>query len=95
MEYGPVIFGEFPMKHIQKLNVVQNNALRSILRARQTSPISFLEVEAYFTPLEVKFGYLFIKCHTKMMYTPNGSIDSNIVNETGIFTNKINNNNYR
>lgn len=70
IEYGCVIFNEFPKKYIQKLNVLQNSALRCILGARMTSPITSLEIEAYIMPLDLRFKYLFIKWYIKTLYGP-------------------------
>lgn len=72
IEYGCIIFKDFPKKYIQKLNVIQNTALRCILGARKTSPITSLEVEAYIMPLELRFKYLFMRWYIKTIYGPHG-----------------------
>lgn len=70
IEYGSVILDELNNTLQQKINVVQNSALRVILGARKTSPILSLEVEAHVEPLDVRFRFLFLKWYAKMMYSP-------------------------
>lgn len=90
MEYGSVIYDEFTEKRFQKLRVVENNALRTILGARKTSPISSLEVEAYIMPLDLRFKYLFMKWYCKLMHSPADNLYPEIGTETGIVPNNKN-----
>ena len=94
MEYGSVIYTEFPNKTLQKLAVVQNNALRTILGARKTSPISSLEVEAYIPPIEIRFKFLFMKWYLKQMYSPPDVNLPEIGHETGSLPNTADNKSY-
>uniref|UniRef100_A0A2P2HZJ0 RNA-directed DNA polymerase from mobile element jockey-like n=1 Tax=Hirondellea gigas TaxID=1518452 RepID=A0A2P2HZJ0_9CRUS len=72
LEYGCQLYDKLPQKQMNKLNVVQNNALRSILGARKTTPITSLEVEAYIMPLEIRFGYLSLKWYFRLLSSPSG-----------------------
>ena len=95
MEYGCVIFAELTTTLMKKLTVVQNNALRTILGARKTSPVLSLEVEAYVMPLDIRFKFLFIKWYCKMLYSPFNEQYPEIGQEVGLVTynNKVSTNN--
>ena len=84
MEYGCIIYNEFSMTQMQRLNVIQNTSLRSILGARQTSPIPSLEIEAHISPLEIRFRYLFMKWYTKILYSPENVTTTDIYREIGL-----------
>lgn len=84
LEYGCVVFNHFSQTYQQKLNVVQNTALRCILGARKTSPIVSLEVEAYILPLDIRFRLLFFKWYLKTMYCPEGEGADELADETGL-----------
>jgi len=70
IEYGCVAFGDLSHKNMKKLEVVQNKALRAILGARKTSPVSSLEVEAYILPIEIRFKYIYLKWCLRLQYSP-------------------------
>ena len=82
--YGCIVFGELTKTQLQKLNVIQNGALRTILGARKTSPITSLEVEAYVMPIEIRFQLLFAKWFCKILNSPRNDDKAEISQEIGI-----------
>jgi hypothetical protein len=71
-------------KHAQKLKVIQSSALRIILGACNTSPITSLEIEAHIPPLEIRFDYLFLKWYLKILHCPKGTSGNEICHEVGV-----------
>ena len=61
MEYGATILGNIPKSLLNRLETVQNSALRYILGARRTTPVLSLQVESFIPPLQLRFIYLFMK----------------------------------
>jgi hypothetical protein len=63
LEYGIILFnlGNISVKCTQKLKTIQSSALRIVLGARNTSPISTMEIEAHIPPLEITFDFFFLK----------------------------------
>ena len=94
IEYGSVIYGEFPASHMHKLDVIQNSVLRYILGARKTSPIGSLEVEAHISPLEIRFRYLSMKWYYRSMYSPSSLDHSDNAGEVGLLPVTIENTNF-
>lgn len=84
IEYGSTIYDDFTNTMQQKLNVIQNTALRIMLGARKTSPILSLEIEAYIVPLDIRFKLLFMKWYYKIMYSPEDHLYPEIGREVGI-----------
>ena len=68
LEYASAVFCPLKEKQIQILEVVQNNNLRIILGARQTSPILSMQVEAYIPPILLRFDYLLVKWLIKLKH---------------------------
>ena len=84
LEYGSIVFDELTKGQLQKLNMIQNGALRTILGARKTSPIMSLEIESYILPIDLRFKLLFIKWFSKIMYSPINMGSGEISQEMGI-----------
>ena len=70
IEYGSILFTDLHVNKISKLRVLQNDAMRSILGARKTSPIVSLEVETFLPPLEKRFKIMFVKWFVKVKRLP-------------------------
>ena len=70
IEYGAVILEKLSDKNMNKLEVLQNRGLRSILGAWKTSPILSLQVEAYIPPLKLYFKYLNAKNYIRLLHRP-------------------------
>ena len=94
IEYGCVIYHEFPYSTQKCIDVIQNNAMRIILGARKTSPILSLEIESYIMPLDLRFKYLFLKWYIKMMYSPTDTHYPEISRQVGLAKNQGNKGNY-
>ena len=54
----------------EKLEVIQNTAMRLMSGARKTSPILSLQVECNLPPLKLHRGYLTVKNHSKLLSKP-------------------------
>ena len=76
MEYGSIIFGELSNKNIRLLEVLQNQALRSILGARKTTPIMSLEIESFVAPISLRFRFLEIRWYIRLMHR--GRMDNTV-----------------
>ena len=68
IEYGSITFKSASESKIQKLNVLQNIALRSILGARKTSPILSMQAEAFVPPITLRFEYLAAKWYIRLLH---------------------------
>ena len=68
IEYGIAIYGNLCQSDLRKLEVLQNQALRCILGARKTSPITSMEAEAYVLPIHIRIEYLQLKWYIKLMH---------------------------
>ena len=71
IEYGSFLFRDIKPKFLQKLEVMQNDAMRCILGARKTSPILSLQIESFLPPIELRFQYLYAKWYIKCRNIPN------------------------
>ena len=58
IDYGSIIFCSAPDSALKKLDVLQNKALRMILGARNTSPLTSIEILANIEPLSIHRSYL-------------------------------------
>ena len=68
LDYGSILYDS--AGHIlQKLEVIQNSALRMITGARKTSPILSLQVESHLPSLGIRRGYLHVKRHMELVYS--------------------------
>ena len=53
LDYGAPFYTTACKTNLDKLNKVQNNALRIAIGARKTSPIVSLEAESHIPPLDI------------------------------------------
>ena len=72
LDYGAVIYCTFAKSNLEKLEKVQNAAIRLILGARKSTPILSLQAEAYIPPLDMHRGYLSVKKLIKLSYKAEG-----------------------
>jgi hypothetical protein len=86
LEYGSILFNlvDISAKHTQKLKTIQSGALRIVLGAHNTSPISSMEIEAHMPPLEIRFDYLFLKWYLKSFCCPQGQSGEEICHAMGV-----------
>ena len=70
IDYGSIIYSNAKKSLTQRLDIIQNKALRMLLGARNTSPILSMEVEAFLPPLEYHRGYLTVKQYIRLRTTP-------------------------
>ena len=69
IDYGSIIYASAKSAELQKLEIIQNRAIRLILGARNTSPIVSLQTEVYLPPLDIHRGELILKRFVKMICT--------------------------
>lgn len=65
MEYGSILLVNISQPLMEKLEKIQNAAMRSILGARKTSPICSMQVETFLPPLRLKLRLNFLKWSIK------------------------------
>ena len=70
LDYGSILYSGAKDSVLQKLEVLQNKALRLILGARKSSPIISLQAESYLPPLKIHRGYLHTKHYIKIKHSP-------------------------
>ena len=70
IEYGCEIYSVASAVEFDKLNKIQNAALRVIIGARKTTPILSLEVDSFVPPLRLWCNYKSSKYHAKLMHRP-------------------------
>ena len=85
IDYGCVLYNNTRKNLLEKLDILQNKALRMILGGRITPPITSLQVETYLPPLSLHRGFLTIKTYIKLQRSPG--------NETKKIFKQMNNNN--
>lgn len=61
LEYGAILLLDINKTNKQKLEKIQNDAMRCLLGARKTSPIQSLQVESYLPPVELRFKQIYVK----------------------------------
>ena len=66
LDYGCEVYNSASNHLLSKLEKVQNNCLRVILRAMKTTPITALQIEACQPPLQIRRNYLLTKYHLKL-----------------------------
>ena len=66
IEYGSIILTKVKPNLLQKLEVVQNQAMRCILGSWRTSPILSLQVESFLPPIMTRFKYLYLRWSNKI-----------------------------
>ena len=69
IDYGSILYDKSNQTYINKLEVIQNTAMRLMTGARKTSPILSLQVECNLPPLSVSLhrGYLTVKNYSKLL----------------------------
>ena len=79
IDYGTIIFCSAPESALRKLDILQNRALRMILGARNTSPITSMEVLANIEPLAIHRTFLKAKQYLKLLERPETDETSHIL----------------
>ena len=70
LDYGCLIYDNAAKSNLHKLDILQNRALRMILGARKSSPITSMEVLAHVPPLNIRRKFLKCKTFLKLLYKP-------------------------
>ena len=70
MEYGCIIYRNASQANLKKLDILQNRALRLMLGARNTSPITSMEVLANIPPLNLFREFKRVSFYIKLLYKP-------------------------
>ena len=70
IEYGCTVYGSASNSNLEKLDKLQNSAIRMILGARKTTPVISLEVEAGIPALKVRREYFASKQYLKLLNRP-------------------------
>ena len=79
IDYGSVIYSSAKDRSLQKLETIQNKAMRIILGARKTSPISSLQAESFLPPLRLHRGSLHVKQYIKLKCEPGNCPTSSLL----------------
>ena len=66
IEYASPVFADINAKSLKILEVIQNENLRLILGARQTSPVVSMQIDTFIPPLALRFKYLNLKWLIKL-----------------------------
>ena len=69
LDYGSIIYDSNRVM-LNKLEIIQNTAMRLITGARRTSPIISLQAETFLPPLKLHREYLIMKQYIKLRYKP-------------------------
>jgi len=80
IDYGSIIYNSAKSSTLKKLEPIQNSALRLIIGAMYTSPVSSLHVEANVLPLKFRRCFLSIKYYIKLLTRTTNSTYPNTVN---------------
>ena len=67
LDYGSHIYNSSAKSNLNKLDKIQNEALRRITGAHKSTPITSLEVEANIEPLAIRRSYLIAKTYVKLL----------------------------
>ena len=70
IDYGSILYHSSHSPLLNKLEVIQNTAMRLMTGARKTSPILSLQIESHIPPLKLHRGYLILKNYLKLMNKP-------------------------
>ena len=70
MDYGAILYNSAPEKHLERLTILQNKALRLILGARNTSPITSMEVLSQIPPLNLHREHSKARMFIKLLERP-------------------------
>ena len=79
IDYGSVVYSSAKDRSLQKLETIQNKAMRIILGARKTSPISSLQAESFLPPLRLHRGSLHVKQYIKLKCEPGNCPTSSLL----------------
>lgn len=92
LDYGSIIYDSAKPNLLQKLNTVQNTALRLISGAMYTSPIASLHAESNIPPLQYRRKFLTLKYLAKITSKPSNPTHHRTVhpNFTQLYQNKDN-----
>ena len=66
LDYGSILYMSAKENLLNKLEIIQNKALRLMLGARNTTPIVSMQVEAYLPPLDIHRKFLATKQYIKI-----------------------------
>ena len=66
LDYGCVMYASANESMLNKLEVLQNRALRMILGARNTTPILSMQIESYLPPLKLRRAYLILRQYIRL-----------------------------
>ena len=80
IDYGSIIYNSAKSSTLKKLEPIQNSALRLIIGAMYTSPVSSLHVEANVLPLKFRRCFLSIKYYIKLLTRTTNPTYPNTVN---------------
>ena len=89
LDYGCLIYEGAKEYMLNKLEVVQNGAMRLMLGARRTSPILSMQVESFLAPLKIHRGHLAVKMLIKLRCRPNSLDTANYVKLNQIYDGRI------
>ncbi|KAJ4446505.1 hypothetical protein ANN_13201 [Periplaneta americana] len=81
LDYGCIVYNSAKSSSLQKLNVIQNSALRIALGAFRTSPIANLQIEADELPLDIRRKQLSISYALKIAASSRSNMHSYIFSE--------------
>ncbi|KAJ4430889.1 hypothetical protein ANN_19480 [Periplaneta americana] len=81
LDYGCIVYNSAKPSSLQKLNVIQNSALRIALGTFRTSPIASLQIEADELPLDIRRKQLSISYALKIAASSRPSMNSYIFSE--------------
>ena len=70
LDYGCIVYGSARKSYLEKLNPIQNNALRLCLGAFRSSPIESLYIDANEPPLEYRRNKLTLQYGIKLKANP-------------------------
>lgn len=70
LEYGSCIYGYASTTNLEKLNKIQNAAMRMITGGRKSTPIVSLEVESFIPSLGLRRRMLNVRLYLKLLHRP-------------------------
>lgn len=72
IDYGSTLYASAAASQLQKLDPVQNSALRMILGVMRSTPVLSLQAESGMPPLALHRLFLILKDYLRIMYRPEG-----------------------
>ena len=76
LDYGAIVYSSASESTLQKLEIIQNSAMRMILGARRSSPLLSLQAESHIPSLALKRSYLTVREYIKLSYRPKNDFTS-------------------